>query len=220
MEIVLLYGPGLVAKRNHLVKIKSNFSADNVIVVDVKSEGLDKVSQLIQSMPLFATSSRLIVVENIPDNTDLALLSQGEDSLTVLIVADSPRADSKLLSSAKKMKIKLIQFEAEKEVTAFPFVDSLLEGKKTAFVELEKLLKEYGGMYTLSMIYYGLRRNLLPAPPSSFMRQKVESQKRRFKESDWQRLYRLTLETESDIKSGKTDEKQGLFRLTQQFIAN
>src|SRR3989338_244606 len=220
MKAVVLYGPVLVSKRDQLLKIKSSFEEDVVYSVDIKIDGVEKLQQLIQSAPLFASSSRLIVAENLPDNLDLEILPQGEESLTVLLVADSPRVDSKIISSAKKIKANITQFEAEKEITAFPFIDSLLEGKKEAFVELEKLLQNYGGVRKLSMIFYGLRRNLLPAPASPFMRKKVGDQKKRFQDCDWQRLYRIVLDTESDIKSGKTDEKLGLFRLTERFITN
>ncbi len=216
MKIIVLYGVGEVGKRNEALKIRKQFSPDNTTQIDLKGAPLRELEMQLASPSLFITDSRLIVVENVPDSLDLQKIS-GDSGLTLLIVANSPKAESTLLQSAKKSAAKLLLFEGEKELTAFPFLDALIEKKKVSFMELHKLMSEYGGIYTLTMVYYLLRRNLLPLPSSDFMRKKILSQKEKYSPQDWINLYRQTLETEFKIKSGLMTEDFGLDFLTEKF---
>ncbi len=219
MRIILLYGAGEVSKRDALIKIKSKFDGDSIFTVDLKKESEKDLLDMISSTPLFVTD-RLIVVENAPTSLDISKLPQSESS-TLVLVAGSLIATSILLKTVKAASGQVTPFEGEKEVNAFNFLDALIEGRKqVAFLELDKLLKEHGGIYVLSMIYYLLRRNLLPLPKSDFMARKIQGQGSRVKGLgvDWSELYRKTLETEYKIKSGLIDEVMGLTTLTQSFM--
>lgn len=218
MKIALLHGPGEVGKRNELIKIRSHFSQDQISTADLKDGDLSKVESLMIAQPLFEEGRRLIVVENVPEKLDFTSLSVSSDDLFVVIVAATVKSDSRLLKSASQMGAKIISFEGEKELSAFPFLDALLEKRKLAFEHLDQLLLEYGWMYVLTMIYYGLRRNLLPLPSPSFAQKKIKSQKQTFTLSDWESLYKNTLETEFKIKSGLVVEKVALQQLVQSFI--
>lgn len=218
MRIVVLHGPGEVGKRAEVLKIRSYFNKDLAITLDLKQDDLGKLESAILFKPLFSEGRRLIIVENCSDKLDLEKLPKLEDDLVLVVVAASLKNDSILLKSAAKIRAKVSVFEGEKELTAFPFLDSLLERKKQSFVELEKLFSEYGWMYTITMIYYGLRRNFLPLPTSSFAQKKIIAQKRNFKSEEFEQLYRLTLETEFNIKSGNAADYTSLARLVQSFI--
>lgn len=218
MKIVVLTGPGEVGKRGELLKIKQQFASENITTLDLKQASLTELTTSLSSRSLFETGKRLVVAENAPEKLDLEELGKIIEEVILVLVAASPRSDSKLLQSTKKIGARVIGFEGEKELSAFPFVDALLEGKKEALIELPKLLEEYGGMYILTMIFYGLRRNLLPLPSSGFMQKKILSQKKRFSESDWEKLYGLTLEAESSIKSGLLPEKLALVRLVHSIL--
>ncbi|MDO8570026.1 MAG: hypothetical protein Q7R97_00385 [Candidatus Daviesbacteria bacterium] len=221
MKIILLFGPGEVSKRNSLLKLKKEFSGAQISLLDLKQDSIADLELKIFSGSLFETGERLVVVENVPDKMDLETLrqAQGRQSgqVTLVLVAGHPAVTSVILKSAKKLEVKIYNFEGEREITAFPFLDNLIEGKKQVYLELEKLLLEYGVMYVLTMIYYLLRRNILPLPSSDFMRKKIQKQKIEFNEKDFENFYRKTLETEYKIKAGLMPEQVALTCLVRQF---
>lgn len=217
MKMILLHGPGEIGKRTESLRIRKQFSPDCVTLLDLKQDGQDRLEVALTLVPLFESSERLVVVENAPDKLDLSTLPRGGESLTLLLLSGSLKSTSTLLQSAQKIRAKIYSFEGEKELSVFPFLDCLLERKKETFSELKKLLSEYEWVYVLTMVYYGLRRNILPLPASSYARSKIETQKRKFKLEDFENLYRLTLETEFAIKMGKIPPDVGLTRLVQEF---
>lgn len=216
MKIIVLHGPGEIGKRSEVLKIKKQFSPENITQIDFKESGLKELEMQLVSPSLFDTSSRLVVVGNTPDSLDVQTLG-GEEATTLLLISGAPKSDSAILQSSKKLGAKIIAFEGEKELTVFPFLDALIEKRKTAFIELEKLIGEYGSIYVLTMIYYLLRRNLLPLPSGDFMRKKIISQKGKYDPKDWIFMYRQTLEMEFKIKSGLTTERSGLACLVDKF---
>ena len=218
MKMILLYGPGEAQKRSEALKIRRQFDLGCISILDFKQAGLKDLEISLSSSTLFDTGPRLVVAENMTDSFDLTRVKSVQDPVTLLILGINLKVNGVLLQSAKKMGATVYLFEGDRELSAFPFLDSLIEQKPQAFLELDKLLIEYGPMYTLTMIYYLLRRNILPLPPSAFIRQKIERQKRPFKDDDWERFYYLTLKTEFDIKSGKVPENLGLVRLSQAII--
>lgn len=217
MKTVLLHGPGEMGKRAEGLRIRKQFTPDAIAVVDLKQDGVDKLEMALTAVSLFESGSRLVVAENAPDKLDLSSLPSGDGGLTLLLLSGSLKPTSTLWQSAQKLKAKIYSFAGEKELSVFPFLDCLLELKKGAFLELGKLLSEYEWVYVLTMVYYGLRRNILPLPSSSYARNKIEMQKRKFKLEDFTNLYRLTLETEFSIKMGKIPPDVGLTRLVQGF---
>lgn len=218
MNTIILYGPGEVSKRVALSKIKKEYTLDSITTVDLKVKDLADLEVALVSTSLFEAGKRLVVVENAPESLRLANLNQSDPNLTLVIVAGSPKANSTFLSDAKSLQAKLYLFEGEKEVSAFPFLDALIEGKRGAYVELDKLLKEYGGMYVYSMIYYLLRRNILPLPQSDFARKKITQQKQKYNTEDFIKFYQLTLESEFSIKKGIMPEDLSLTNLVSDFI--
>lgn len=218
MNIFLLYGPGEVAKRSQLIKIKHQFDPASISVLDLQQVKQSELDNLLLSTPLFS-DQRLIVVENTQASFNLEDLDRlsSNDSSTIVFVSSALNSNSKLLITGQKLGARIIYFEGEKELSAFPYLDSLIEQKKEAFLELEKLRVEYGGMYIISMVYYLLRRNCLPLPTGSFIRQKIRSQKEKISPRDFQAFYKQTLEIEYKIKNGVLNEKLGLTKLTDFF---
>lgn len=217
MKIILLHGPGEVGKRVEGLRVRKQFTADMTVLVDLKQDSLEKLEWALTSVPMFESGPRIVVAENVPEKLDLSTLPTGAEDLTFLLLSGSLKSTSTLLQSAQKLMAKAYSFEGEKELSVFPFLDKLIEQKKEAFAELEKLLSEYEWMYVLTMVYYGLRRNILPLPASSFARGKIEMQKRKFKLEDFENFYKFTLETEFSIKMGKIPPDIGLARLVQAF---
>lgn len=220
MSVTLLYGPGQAAKRNQLVSIKKKFDTDSISVIDFKQKAAKDLDELIMSRSMFSEDYRLIVAENIPKTFDLTKLAV-VDSLTLLVlIADSAEKTSPLMQSAKSTNAEVLNFEGDKEVLVFPFLDNLIEGKKTALVELEKLWQDYNAFYILTMIYYLLRRNLLPADnsKSTFMKDKIKRQSASFGDDNWDKAYQKAIETEFKIKRGMIEEKIGVTLLVQAFL--
>lgn len=215
MKIIVLHGPGEVGKRGEALRVRRQFAPDAVSIIDLKQDGVDKLEMVLTSVSLFENGPRLVVLENTPDKLDLSTLPRAGDNFTLLVIAGAPKAATALLQSAGNLRAKIFSFEGEKETSIFPYLDSLMEQRKQAFPELQKLLSSCEPMYILTMVYYALRRNILPLPSSPFARKKIETQKRRFNMSDWGRFYKLALQAEFAIKSGKIPEELGLIRLTQ-----
>lgn len=219
MKTIILYGPGESAKRTEAFRIKKQFDPGSISQIDLKQGDLTQLDMMLSSVSLFGSQQRLVVVENALETIDLGDLKKQGDDVTLVILAAKLKAASILLKSAKLLGARLLAFEGEKEFSVFPFLDCLMEQKKQSFIELEKLLEEYGGMYILTMIYYAIRRNILPLPASSFARQKILNQKKKFHMMDFERFYEMTLKTEFNIKNGTTTEKIGLLQLTWQIIS-
>lgn len=218
MKIILLHGAGEVGKRNKVLEIKKQFSQDDVSIIDLDEKNLKDLEMLLCSSGLFASDKRLVVAQNVPEKLDLEKLAEADIDLTLVLTGTALKSGCVLLKSAKKAGAIIYSFEGEKEVSAFPFLDNLIERKKQAFIELEKLLKEYGAMYILAMIYYLLRRNLLPLPKSGFLKNKIEAQKQKYNFNDFEKLYKLTLKVEFEIKTGAIEARLGLTNLTCAFI--
>lgn len=220
MKVAVFYGGGEVSKRAKLSEVKKRFEVEDRVTINLKEEGMERVVAESQSNSLFSSGQKLIIVENAADSTNLEVLEGLSAEVSLLIIAGNVRADSQILKSAKKIKATMVEFPSEKEITAFPFVDSLLERDKKAFVELQKLLSSFGGQYVLSMIFYGLRRNFQSLPPGGFMRQKVEKQRSLWSSEQLTDKYRETLLTDYRIKNGEFSEEFGLFRLCESFVSS
>lgn len=218
MKIIIFYGNGEVSKREESLKLRKSFPKEAVTLVDFKIDGLERLKNLITSPSLFFSGPRLIVLDNIADKFDLEELQNNDQSLTLLVVGDDFKATSLLLTSAKKLKSTIKTFDLGEEVSVFPLLDSLLEKKSTSLLQAEKITENYSGIYLLTMIYYLLRRNLLPLPSATFVRNKIIQQKKDYQEEDFQKLYFLTLETEYKIKSGAVDESNGVFKVVSSFL--
>lgn len=218
MTLTLLTGPGEGRKRDFSLNLKGRYSKEAVTAVDLKVDSFSKCLDQVGALSLFEQNKRLLVVENVADSLDLHLLSSNNPNLDLLLLTGSSKESSVLIKSARELKTQVLNFEGEEETSAFPYLDFLIEGKAEAFVELKKLLAEYGGIYTLSMVYYLLRRNVLPLPKSSFAAQKIERQKKKILNSAWEEIYRQVLEIEFKVKSGLISEELGLFVLTEGLV--
>lgn len=214
MKITVLTGAGESAKRAWLMKYKEQFEDLGVDEVDLQTQPLTALMQRLLTPALFSRK-QLLIIENAPAGLDLQkLTSEKVQDMEMVILTSQLSSTSTLYKSAKELLFQVLNFDADKELSAFPYLDKLIERDRSVFLELDKLLREYGGMYILSMIYYLLRRNLLPLPQNSFIRNKIKGQKLKVNEDSWQNLYYLILETEFKIKNGLTDEKSGLADLT------
>lgn len=207
MEIKILTGNGEVSKRDYLLKMKRQFDRQAVIEVDLAKEDVGTLEEAILSTPLF-TDKRLVIGLNPSPQLDLSKLHLvGDERLTLVFMVGSLAPSTPLSRSAALLQGEVLVFDEEKDKSIFPFLDSLIEGKVGAFSYLMKLTKEYGGMYLLTMIYYLWRRNLLPLPKASFLKNKIQRQREKFSLSDWRYFYQEVLEIEYQMKTGVVSEQ-------------
>lgn len=218
MKIIVLCGPGEVNKRNEMLNIKQKFSSEAIYSFDLSLNNIQDIDACLTSQSLFSSLEKLIIIENMSDGFDLKKLVKKDNSATLIVLTSNPKTTSTLITSACEINAKIMNFEAEKEISAFAYLDALIEKKQEAFFEMQKLLSIYGGMYILAMIYYLLRRNLLPLPSSSFMQKKINSQKQNLGTADFEKLYLMALNTDFNIKTGNLTENIALTKLTQEFI--
>lgn len=209
MKVVLLHGPAIASSRKKLSDIKSKFAENDVLVFE-KETDLSEILTHLQSQSLFG-DERLVILENPPENfTDYTLYSIPH----TLVFWFDHEIDPKNWKDAE-----ILFFPEEKELSVFPFLDFLGQRDKRAFLELDKLKKEYDSQYLITMILY-LLRNLVVTPKAAkdFVRRKNDKMRANFSTDELIDLYKSVLETDFKIKSGLADEAQAQFLLVNLFL--
>lgn len=217
MKLTLLYGTDQVAIANTLLRIRSDHPSAEVIELEGAKISTPELKAALGTQGLFG-SDRLVLVHKPSEELNLTGLEFGETSL-VFISEKELKADSALVLSTKPLHPQVINCNIIQAVTAFPFLDLLFQKNPKVYIELEKLLAEFGTQYVLTMIGYGLRRLILPSKSSSdFMHKKLDTQKRIFPEEVRAYYYRELLETDFEIKQGEITEKTALVSLIEKFL--
>lgn len=216
MNQVLLHGAAIKQSRIKLQELKSKFHPDNVVVFD-KGEDVENILVSLNSESLFG-GERLIILENPSEN--LVLNSELLTQHSSFIIWFDHDISKKPIFEWFEKNGQVIFFPDAKERTIFPFLDMLASGESKAFLELEKL-KE-GGLetqYFITMVFY-LLRNLAVTPKNapSFVKQKLQKQRKNFDMEKVQKIYKNILEIDFKIKSGLLETNQAEFMLINQFI--
>lgn len=218
MPILIYHGNGLIAMSRAVSAIKAKFEQVAISEFNGKTQTIEQVLMGVATQDLFSPS-RLILLENFTDKTDITKLTADSSTTVVLRHSKPLAASSVLLKSAKEIKAQIQEFSEAEEVSIFPFLDLLGEKKPAAFAQFEKVYAEYGGQYIFTMLYYFFRRMIVtPKKTPSFAMQKLERQKSNFPLEKIQTLYQMTLETDFKIKSGLIEERLGLTLVVQQIL--
>ncbi|MBI3485971.1 hypothetical protein HY025_03425 [Candidatus Daviesbacteria bacterium] len=218
MKLIVLHGTGLVGISNYITNFKKKFTSLEVLEINAKNIDLSTLISTISTPQLFF-SERLIILENLSENSDLKTLPKDQD-LTILVRLNKQLLkSSSLWKSAQMESAQIIEFSEEKEASIFPFLDLVIEGSLKSQVMLDQLLKEFGSQYILTMLAYMLRRLILtPKTTSSFVLKKLQKQKENLSLRKINLHYREILTTDFKIKSGVLDEKTALLSLLARFI--
>lgn len=210
MMVVIVYGNGLSAISRYVSDFKKRF--EDLSIQEISGKNISFEQALVDlSTPSFFSEKRLVILEDF-DEKELNLEAVGDDeNLTILIrINKQVSKESLLLKTAALKKYQTVNLSEKDEKLIFPFLDHLFDKNPRVFTLFEKLYLEYGGQYLLTMIFYGLRRMVLPISGSSFMIQKLEKQKKNFKVENIEELYKKALEVDFKVKSGLMEEKIGL----------
>ncbi|MBI2595229.1 hypothetical protein HYW46_00650 [Candidatus Daviesbacteria bacterium] len=218
MNLIIMHGSGLSALSHKLSAIKKGFDQISITELNCKDVGLGQVLAAIATPQLFS-DKRLVILEGFDPGFKLTGLPEDENLTVVLKSNKKLTASSEILKSTASSKPQVILFEEKGETNIFPFLDMLAEKKGGAFGQLENYLEEWGGQYVLTMIFYMLRRLILPVkklPP--FIAKKIELQKKNFRLEKITFLYKEALETDFKIKNGLIGDKLGLTMLVEKII--
>lgn len=220
MPILVYHGNGLMAISRAITNIKTKFDSLSMIEINGKNTSFEEAKLLIETRSLFA-DSRLVLIDNIPESTDLSGLT--DDALTTVIFRFNKKVPviTTFLKSAKQINAQIQEFSEADEVSVFPLLDLLGDKRPAAFSQFEKVYSEYGGQYLLTMLYYFFRRMVVPSkkniPP--FVLQKLGRHKKNFPLNKIEELYKYTLETDFKIKSGLIEERLGLTLVVEKILS-
>jgi DNA polymerase III delta subunit len=217
MKLILLHGNAIKASRIKMQELRNKFQTDNVMVFD-SSEDLQKILTNLQSISIFE-EERLIILENPSEDFANYNLSNATSGLILWFDRTLPEK-SPLLKFVKNQKGEILFFPESREITIFPFLDSLGNRSKTAFLELDKLKKT--GMdtqYIITMIFYLLRSLIVtPFKATEFVRNKNSNMRAKFKEWEIKDIYRFILEIDFKIKSGLIDLSNAELMIVDKFV--
>lgn len=218
MRLLLLHGPALSSSRTKLLNIKKEFDPQDVVIYDGEYD-LGQVKVNLMTPSLFS-DQRLIILENPPEDFvfDLPLTPF---PLSLILWFDHEVSEKKpIMEWMKKEKGEIFFFPEVKEVSVFPFLDCLAYGDKKAFLELDKLKKaNFDIQYCITMIFYLLRSlAVTPKNAPSFVKQKLERQRKRFDIDKIKNLYKEVIEIDFKIKSGLLEKDHAEFLLVNKFL--
>ncbi len=224
MNLVLLHGPGILNSRQKLTQIKKGFNASNVVIFE---NGVDLQTVLATLMTTsLLPEEQLIILENLPEDFNYILtsipLGEAASSAYTLVIWFDHEVDIKkpIYKFVSDNKGEIILFPEGKEVSVFPFLDTLGFKDYKAYLELEKLKKSGAQtQYLITMVLYLLRSLASPSKKSpKFVIDKILKQQQNFPADKIKELYKFILETDFKIKSGLLENKQAEFMLVDKFI--
>ncbi|MDO8618497.1 MAG: hypothetical protein Q7R49_00970 [Candidatus Daviesbacteria bacterium] len=219
MKLLLLHGPATRASREKLLTIKQKFDETSVQIFDL-SVTATQIANVTASISLL-DEHRLIILEN-PE--ELPGQMNSDEALTLALWFDQELPEkNKILQFVKDNSGEIFYFPPEKELTIFPFLDLLASRSPQAFAEISKLQKTHekfsDNQYLITMIFYLLRSLVVtPKTAPSFVKQKLEKQRKNFDSKDLVSLYGFVLETDYKIKTGLIDQTQAQFLLVNKFL--
>jgi DNA polymerase III delta subunit len=221
MNIIVLHGNAPLFQSNKISQIKKGYEKLEIQELSGKEKDYPQILTELSTPQLFS-EKRLIILENIDEKLlDLEGLPKDENLTLVIRFSRMLHKSSSFLKKAEAQKAQIILLSEKDESSIFPFLDDLAEKNlQGVFKKVDKIHEELGFQYILTMIFYMLRRLILPAknlPP--FMQKKIEIQKSNFPQRRISELYRIALKTDFKIKSGLMEEKIGLTRLVQEILS-
>lgn len=217
--IVLVCGNAFSSISQKISQLKSTFDPIAISELNVRSLGWGQVVLNLSGGGLF-DEKRLVILEDVDMGVSLDDIPDSLNLTVVLKFLKPLPATSNILKWVMQKKGLIFNLTEKNEVSIFPFLDALVEKRaERVLPQLDKLLRDFGGQYLLTMITFALRR--LVATPKTlppFVLNKIVSQKRSFTMDKIKNLYRECLETDFKVKSGKIDEKIGLTLLVEKIL--
>lgn len=213
-KLLLLHGPAVNNSRVKLFALRQKFDTNNVIIFDEGAK-IDEILGNLNTFSLFP-EEKIFILENPSED----FINYPQISNTIILWFDHTVTEKKpIMGWVKNVKGEVLFFPESKEISVFPLLDYLANKDQKAFLEIQKL--KNGGFdifYFLTMTFY-LLRNLVFTPKNAptFVRQKLEKQKKNFDLQQITKLYKEMLDLDFKLKSGLLEQKQAEFLLVNKF---
>lgn len=217
MKLLLLHGVGIASSRQKLTAIKKDFDPNDVLTFDAGA-AVEDIKNNLSNTPLFA-NDRLVVLENPPED----FIYELSVNYQLVLWFDHQLNEKKpTLEWVKKNKGEILYFPEEKEVSVFPFLDSLGNKDKKAYLKLAQLKRAgLDTQYIITMVFYLLRTlTVINKNTPQFVKEKLAKQRQNFLSSDLVNLYKFVLEIDFKIKSGFLKEEMAEFLLLNRFLSS
>lgn len=218
MKVLLLHGPGEVGSRKKLIEIKEKFDPGSILTYESgvsEKEIFDNFSQI----SLFG-GSRLTVLEDPPETLTLENVKALDDMTLVIWSSKELGQKTQLYKSLANFSPQILFFPEGKEISVFPFLDNLAEGKKEAFLEAKKLVEAgFEFHYLITMVFY-LLRTMIAVPKNApiFVQKKVSRQRQRFPMERITEIYEFLLELNCKVNGGVVESSQAQFLMINKFL--
>lgn len=215
MKLILVHGSLQDALLKKIATVKKEFDTLSITESSEFSPGFSFAS------PGLFSEKRLVILENPDIKLVEKALTETDPDLTILIkFSKTLEKSSPILKKVVEAQGEIVNFDESSQTSIFPFLDLLGNKSKNSFKEFEKNYSEFGGQYILTMLAYFLRRMIQkPKSSSSFMLQKLQSQKKNFSIEKIKILYQELIETDFKIKRGLIEEKLAVTLLVQKILS-
>lgn len=218
MQLLILHGSGQAAIANYIHGVKKEFRG-LVEEIDGRQLSFDQALINLSNMSLF-TERRVVILENFDDNIDLSRVPASDDLTVIIRFGKLLNPKSLVLKKATGVGVKVIVYAEKDKAQIFPFLDNIAERNKTALLQLDPLLDEFGGQYVLAMIFFMLRRIANPPKHTPFIAKKIAGQRKKINDAQICKLYRQAILTDFEIKNGWLSERLGLTLFVSSIISS
>ncbi len=203
MKIYIIHGLAEADINKKISEIKKDF--DPFSIFELKGKIIKDIFSEVSTPSLFS-SSRLFIIDDLNEDINFKQLPENENLTLIFRFSKTLHPKSKLLN-LKLGNSQVLYFPEEKETSIFPFLDGVLIKNPKTLEKLDELLQKFGGQYILTMLFYSLRRLVLPLNfKNEFLRKKVENLKKNFPQNRLKNLYLEILDTDNKIKQGYLSE--------------
>lgn len=214
--IYLFHGPGKLGMLNRITSVRESFDPADIRELSSKELSWNQAKLELSTDDLFS-NKRLFILEDFSD-ADLSEIVI-DPQLSIILKFNKTLPSNSIILKKLPKEVSVVSFDEAKETSIFPLLDFLSEKNPQALLELDKHLDEWGTQYVLTMIFYNLRKFILPGKNTpAFVARKLESQKKNFSLDRINNLYKETLMTDFKLKNGLIEEKIGLQMLAQKFL--
>jgi len=219
MPVVIFHGDNTALINTKIDEMKKSYPSSAIERFSLKSESFDQLLMKLSTPSFFDDQRLLIVDESDEKKVELEKLTMDANMTLVFSFGKELSSSSGILKWANEKKLRVVGISQPQDKRIFAFLDLLAENDSKALSLLDDLINDFGCVYLLTMIIFLLRRLVLPlgnAP--SFLEAKLKKQKNNFSEGELNLLYEATLLTDYHIKTGRIEERTGLFLLTNSFL--
>lgn len=214
----VIFGNGMSAISQKISSIKRAFDPLSIIEFDGDVTAWETAIATISTPQLFS-ESRLVILENFEEDLDFEKLPLDINLSIIIKISKNLNANSKVLKSAAKFKFTTVNLSEKEETQIFPFLDGLVGQNQKVLSQIPRIIADYGSQYLLTMIFYSLRRLVLPGQKlPDFVAKKINEQRRNFDDQSIRRIYKSALLTDFKIKNGLIDDLIGLTLLSEAIV--